>query len=439
MSTRGGATWARGTILFPSSDGSVLQVADTGGTPTVVATVPSAAGTRAFGWPQFLPDGRQFLLTAVGDSALYLGSLDAAGPQKLPQEGSRPVYVAGHLLFFRGGRAYARAFDAARAEFTGPEMVLAERADFLSASNTGTVVYREERTVPSHLTWFDRGGRRIATVGEAGEYLQVVLSQSGTRAILVQNERQGAEDNTDLWDVDLTTGILSKLTTSPAPDTDPSWSPDERHVAFTSSRGGAGGVYVKDMITGVEEPLVLRNENLVVDQWTPDGQFIIFRTAGRAVWSVAVQEDRTPRMLVDTPYVEDQVQVSPDGRWVAYNADESGAPEVYVARFPGFTAKRQISAGGGVQPQWSGNGRELFYLALDGSLMAVRVDASTGPIGSKPSPLFPTNFDPTPHMPQYAVTGDGARFLGLERLAGDRARLTVLLNGLTPELRALTQ
>ena len=113
----------------------------------------------------------------------------------------------------------------------------------------------------------------------------------------------------------------------------------------------------------------------MVDQWTPDGQFIIFRNVGRAVWAVPVSGDPKPRMLIDTPYVEDEVHVSPDGRWVAYNADESGRWEVFVASFPGFTAKRQISRDGGVQPQWSGNGRELFYVTGDGSVIECARDA----------------------------------------------------------------
>lgn len=424
----GGATWASGVILFPSGDGAILQVADTGGTATVVATLPWIAGKRTFGWPRFLPDGRRFLVTQVDDPALYVASLDAPGIRKLPQDGSRAVYAAGHLLFFRGVGAYARPFDGARMEFKGREMLLADRAGFLSASDTGTVLYRAERLAPSRLSWFDRRGRQTATVGEAGEYTQVVLAASGNRAGVVQLDTRGAGD---LWDVDLTTGIFSKLTRNPAFDTDPSWSPDERRVAFTSNRTGVAAVYVKDVITEAEAPLVVMKESVMVDQWTPDGKFVIFRNTGRAVWSVAVSGDRTPKMLVDTPYLEDEVHVSPDGRWVAYNADESDGWEVYVARFPEFTTRRRISGRGGVQPQWSGNGSELFYLALDGSLMVVPVNAGTGPVVNQQSVLFATPFERTSQQPQYAVTADGTRFLGLVQVAGDRSSLTVLLNALT--------
>ena len=126
------------------------------------------------------------------------------------------------------------------------------------------------------------------------------------------------------------------------------------------------GVFLKDVNSGAEEPLVVWKEPVFLDQWTPDGQFIIFHNRGQAVWAVPVTGDRKPRMLIDTPYVKDEVHVSPDGRWVAYNADESGRWEVYVAKFPEFTGKRQISSAGGVQPQWRGDGRELFYLGIDG-------------------------------------------------------------------------
>ena len=118
----------------------------------------------------------------------------------------------------------------------------------------------------------------------------MVLAAKGDHAAVVQLDTRGVGD---LVDVDLTTGIFSRLTTNPAWETDPSWSPDERRVAFSSTRTGAGAVYVKDVITGNEEPLVVMKESVVVDQWTPDGKFVIFRTMGRAVWSVAVSGDRT--------------------------------------------------------------------------------------------------------------------------------------------------
>ena len=187
------------------------------------------------------------------------------------------------------------AFNPARVEFTGPEVLLAERADFLSTSDAGTVLYGAQRTASSRLTWFDRGGRPTAHVGEVGEYQHrwCCRRQENGRHV-VQPDARG-DRRSDLVNVDLATGIFSKLTTHPVRDTDPAWAPDERHVAFSSNRAGTAGVYVKDLITGTEEPLVVREDFLAVDEWTPDGKFIIFHNLGGAIWSVALSGDRTPR------------------------------------------------------------------------------------------------------------------------------------------------
>jgi hypothetical protein len=136
-------------------------------------------------------------------------------------------------------------------------------------------------------------------------------------------------------------------------------------------------------------------------------------------------------MATDTPFTEDEVHVSPDGRWAAFQADESGRYEIYVAAFPTFTSKRQISSGGGLQPQWRGDGRELFYLSPDGALMSVRIDPRPEFTASRPEPLFTTNIAPFggSTQPQYGVTADGQRFLGLERVGGGKA-FTFLLNSL---------
>jgi eukaryotic-like serine/threonine-protein kinase len=429
----GAAAWTTGTIVFAAEDGSVARVPDTGGTATRVETLPwNAAGNDRFDWPRFLPDGRRFLVSKVDNTGLFVASLDTDGIQRIAEDGSRAVYAAGHLVFLRGDNVFARPFDVTRLVFTGPERLLAAATRSFSVSESGTLVYKRDRIAMAQLTWFDRQGRRTSTVAEPGLYLYVVLSRRGQRATLVRTDRQGLEGNADLWAVDLTSGVLSRLTTNPAMDSDPSWSPDERRVVFTSNRGGIPGVFLKDVNTGAEEPLVVWKQPVTADQWTPDGQFVIFRNLGRAVWAVPLSGDRKPRLLVDTPYIEDEVHVSPDGRWVAYNADESGRWEVYVASFPGFTSKRQISHDGGVQPQWSGDGRELFYLSGDGSMMGLRVTPGPEFAGSQASRLFSARIDPSPFMPQYAVTSDGQRFLGLEPVEGESSPLTFLLNGLDP-------
>ena len=415
----GGGTWANGTILFALGNGSVVRVPDTGGVPTPIEGLPRRVGQMAFASPRFLPDGRHFLISQRGDPALYVASIDAPGLQRLDDSASGAVYAAKHLLFVRGSNVFARPFDAERLVFTGPERLLVTAAGYVAASDSGTVVYRPARVPVSRVTWLDRRGGREDTIIEPGSYTQVVLSPQRRHAALVRLRGEALTGwlNLSLWDVDLATGAFSRVTTEPA--SDPSWSPDERRIAFTSSTG----VSVKDLATGVEEPFtVWKDRPLVVDQWTPDGQFIIARNAGQFVWAIPVNGERTPRLLVDTPFIKDEVHVSPDGGWVAYNADESGRWEVYIAKFPTFTSKRQISNAGGVQPQWNGDGRELFYLTSDGAMMSIRLTPSPEAAGSPPSRLFTTRIRPWPTQPQYAVTPDGQKFLALESVERDATR-----------------
>jgi hypothetical protein len=151
----------------------------------------------------------------------------------------------------------------------------------------------------------------------------------------------------------------------------------------------------------------------------------VVRTFGRAVYAVSMTGDRRATLLADTPYVEDQSQVSPDGRLIAFNSDESGRWEVYVARFPEFTDKRQVSSAGGMQPRWRRDGREMYYLALDGTVMAV--PAAAGPSTGLPAPLFRAAVSPSPNVPQYDVSADGQRFLVLEPTSPGGEPITFVL------------
>ena len=424
-------TWGPGVILFGSSKGGIYRVPETGGRAIALEALPWKPGQSSFASPKFLPDGRHFLVTVVGDPALYVASLETTHTRKIMEDGSSAVYAAGHLLYSRGGGVFARDFDLERLEFSGPEVVVAEQADDVSVSDNGTIVYRPAGVSVSRLTWFDRRGQRTGTLGEPASYEQVVLSPRSRRATVVRGDSVG---NTDLWDADLASGIFTRLTTHPAFDGDPSWAPDERALVFTSGRTGRFAVFLKDAVSGKEEPLVEFSEPVTVDQWTPDGRFVIFRNFGKAVYAIPFAGDRTPRKLVDTPFIKDEVHISPDGRWVAFNTDESGRWEVNIAAFPGFTSGRQVSRAGGVQPQWRADSRELFYLGADGSMMSVRVDAHTDLDVSPPVVLFATKMVAEPYTPQYGVTADGQRFLGLERVGRSKSFI-FLLNSLNRRVR----
>jgi eukaryotic-like serine/threonine-protein kinase len=423
-----GGTWAPGVILFAPTPGGVIhRVADTGGPATALAMPPPPKG-GGYWLPQLLSDERTFLVWEAGADALYASSLDRPGTLKRVDAGGGPaVYAAGRLFSRQRNTLVARAFDAHLLELTGGVVPLADRGSTFSVSTGGVLVYLSEAVRPTQLTWFNRDGTRTGALGDPGYIGGVALAPSGRRVAVFRD----TGGNTDLWIVDVTTGITSRLTSDPAVDADPAWSPDERTIAFTSRRSGQYAVYSKSLIDGKEEPLT-QGEPMVVDTWTPDGQSIVVRTVGRAVYTVSVHGDRTPRLLVDTPFVEDELHISPGGRRVAFNSDESGRFEVYVASFPELTSKQQVSVHGGVQPQWRADERELFYLAPDGTLMSVSVEPGGEFVARAPTKLFRTSADPTPNRPQYTVTADGKRFLALDAGESRAQAFTFLLNLLRP-------
>lgn len=261
------------------------------------------------------------------------------------------------------------------------------------------------------LVWRDRTGESESVLGQPGHYGQVALSPDERR--LVVEYAEAGPTAVDLWLLELSSGIFSRLTRDPAPDTDPSWSADGSQIVFSSNREGRRSGYLKDLASGKEE-LLIKRQGIVVDEWTKDGRFIVFRTLGRAVFALSMEGERKERLLVDTPYVEDQCRVSPDGRWIAFNSDESGKWEVYVASFPDFTHKRQVSNAGGVQPEWRTDGKELFYLSPDGKMMAVDVKSGTFLETGVPKALFQTRLSPSPFVSEYCVTKNGQRFLVVE-------------------------
>ena len=428
-----GGSWNRHGVIVFEMGGAIYRVAESGGTAVAVTSLDAAPGETAHRFPQFLDDGRSFLFSAIGPrTEIRAGTLDSPVTKLVVADATQAVFAPpASLLVLRGQSVLAAPFDAERVEVTGTERSIFDQvAGGLSASRNGTLLFRPAGLRITQLQRFTRDGRRLGGLGSAGPYQQLALSPNGTRVALQRGEFTSLGIGTsNIWILDLTTGIQWKLTTDPRYEADPSWSADERSLAFSIGAAGGKGpnLFRKDLATGIEEPLADIRGSL--DEWTPDGRFAIFRRDGRTIVAVPLAGDRTPRTIVDRPLViHDQPHVSPDGRWIAFNSNESGRWEVHVARFPDFTDKHQISKDGGVQPLWRRDSEELFYLDLRGQVMGVAVTTETPNPFGVPHPLFSTALNPSPFVGEYAVTADGQRFFAIEPAEGAPAAFTFVLN-----------
>jgi Tol biopolymer transport system component len=278
-------------------------------------------------------------------------------------------------------------------------------------------------TVP---VWYDRHGKRLGTAGEPRRYLQFTLSPDERRiAAQVSDPRAGTSD---LWVLELASGIFSRMTSDPADDDGAAWSPDGREIFYSSDkRGGRHSLYRKPVGGGDEHLVLAAEESTWAENWLEDGSFLFINQNGRSFYRIP-SGGGEPATLLKTEYFKDEPRVSPDGRWVAYNTGESGRWEVYVASFPSFTERRQVSNNGGVQGFWRKDGRELFYLALDGTMMSVPITPGPTVETGIPQALFATRVAVWQTRDQFAATGDGQRFLLLESTEVEAKPFVVLLN-----------
>jgi Tol biopolymer transport system component len=269
----------------------------------------------------------------------------------------------------------------------------------------------------TQLAWFDRSGKELDRIGEPGGYLSPKLSPDGRRVAVYRTTGFGSPG--DIWVFDLARNTQTRLTFDAADDSIPLWSPDGNSIAFTSTRNSSFGLYQKNSNGIGDEELLLKAESsLVPEDWSLDGRFLVYMLTdrgGRDVGFLPLAGDRKPVPFLNTAFLERHAQLSPDGRWMAYASNESGAYEVYVQSFPAGGGKWQISTGGGVQPRWRHDGRELFYLAPDNKMTSVAVRAGATFEAGTPEALFQTRSaglaPSTTFSQQYDVTRDGQRFL----------------------------
>ena len=468
-----GGSWSRdnvillapGEIANAKGREALWRVSSAGGVPAEVTRVDPANADARHRWPHFLPDGRHFLYTEVfgapsagaKPSNIRIGSLEPGEADvTLLQAESSAAYASGHVLFARDSSLMALPFDPETRQPAGEAFPVAERVSQegsryvgASLSENGTLVYGSDGSLAAtELTWRDRTGRALGSVGAPAPYFNLALSPEERRVAVAVGTGVVVE-TADIWIIDLARNARSRLTVDPGLNSTPVWSPDGTQIAFLSRRSGKASLRVKRVGgTSPDESLVEGVGNTVgiaPSSWSADGRFIAYTLRGAFprtsdVWVVPLVGDRKPFPLVNTNYFEGEAVFSPDGRWIAYTSDDSGQPNVFVQAFPEAGETLQMSTAGGNAPSWRSDGKGLYYLGLDSTLMFVAIDTTGRVDVGTPQALFPTgvfntgfNTGQTASLGQtYAVSKDGQRFLVNARTpqSGSVPPLNVVVNWL---------
>ena len=446
-----GGTWgSEGTILFAESGESGLRrVAATGGAVQTVKSLKSLEQVRSQ-WPWLLPDGRHYLYAVMsGDPATagtYVASFDSDESHRILDSTSNVAYASGSLFYIHNNALVAQPFDLQRNVLTGRPVTIAEdmrhsaaslQYEF-SASETGVVAYRSGGSVSGRLAWLDRSGRQLATIGPIGDYLNPELSPDGKQAAI---ERSGLSGNRDIWLIDLAREAFTRFTFDQGMHYMPVWSPDGKRIAYAANSDARFRVYVKEA-SGAGGPQLLysSNENAAPYDWSRDGHTLLYRTVPPngivSLGALSLIGERKATAVSPSSFNHATARLSPDGRWVSYFSNESGAFEVYVQGFPNpEKGKWQVSRGGGLHPRWRADGRELFYVSANQQLMSVGVAAAEGALAfTSPSPLFNASLAAGVGgvtiglRHQYDVSPDGQRFFANLEASTSLTPITVLLN-----------
>jgi len=409
----------------------MLKISEDGGSPEQVTHLDAAAGQTA-GWPTFLPDGKHFLfmvpdfasLASGGKSALFVASVGGGDQTKVTESDTNVSYVAhGYLIFARSHSLMAQRFDAKTLRTTAPAFAIASDVQLIPAVNRGEFSASESGTIlmgtspmprETQLTWFDRSGKRLGSVGEPAMQSNPVLSPDGKRLALDSTDL--ASNNVDIFVQDLQQGTRTRLTFNPAEDAGPAWDPSGKAVYLRTydSHGHLDRIELGSMATRtvLNVPGVA---DVCLNSVAPDGR------TGLVSLNNQDGSYRLKKVDLATGKSEDFAgndsrsgTISPDGRWAAYVSRESGLDEVYVTRFPAGQGKWQVSRGGGNEPRWRHDGKEFFFLGPLHQLMAVPVNAGESFSAGTPVQLFiaPARepVSSTDFM-NYDVSADGQRFI----------------------------
>jgi Tol biopolymer transport system component len=450
-----GGTWNQDDVIVytPSIRSELMRIAVRGGTPAVLTHLAPGQGTHR--WPQFLPDGRRFLfVSALGQPSadgVYLGSLDGREPTRLLAGETAAVFAPpGYLLRVIDGVLVANPYNPESGVVSPESVPLAQPV----GTNDGTahsafsvtptaLAYRVGGIARRQLVWLDRAGHVTGTVGPPDDtaFSGPELAPVGRR-LAVTRIVQG---NADIYINDITEGSQTKFTFDPASDTAAVWSPDASRIVFRSNRNGKFDLFEK-VASGAQEeqPLLVTPQDKSPCDWSPDARFLLYAasddpTTWPDLWALPMIGDGKKFPVVKRAR---EGQFSPDGRWVAYVSNVSGIDEVYIQSFPDPGGYWQVSTNGGVDPRWGRDGRELFYVAPDGNLMAAAIHEDADGRALKKGPpvaLFPTRFPtgaliatfPVGSRPQYAVAPDGHFLMNVKVDDNASPPISIILNWAT--------
>lgn len=450
----GGAWNTAGIVLHPLvPESAIFRATSANGPPLAVTERREDEGGHRF--PVFLPDQRHFLHYVTGGPDVrgaYVSSLDGKVKKRLVDADTAAGFTAGHLFYVRQGNLLSQRFDLSSLAVVGEPRVVAEQVAYsadsghaaVSVSSNGRIAYRPgTHGGRRQFVWFDRGGETVSRLGhlESSGPAYASMSNDQTR-LAVQRTVDG---NTDIWLTDLESATSVRVTTDTAPDTAPAFSPDGSSLVYSGFAPASGRPATAPVFHLFQKPLAGGPATVVladatpkqVTDWSSDGQFLLYRTLETSdafdtdLWAMPLYGDRKPFVLVDTPFEERDAQFSPDGRWVVYQSNDSGRFEIYVQSFILPGERRRLSRNGGVQPRWRADGRELFYLSLDGDLMAIPTEIVPGALHTGPEArLFraPVGATQDISLRRYMVAKDGQRFLVETVVDEPAAPIVVILN-----------
>ena len=421
-----GEAWGPDNVILIGSGArgvGIQRVSAAGGHPTAVTTIDTSREEIAHNWPRFLPDGRHFLYRAKSRrddyTVVFAGSLDSPERTLVLKADVNPDFAQpGFLVTGTNGTLVAQPFDPSTLRVTGSPFVLKQPVRYndstgrtAASASQRTLVYRQPEE--TELRWFDRSGRALLLAGPSARYLDPELSPDGLRVAVAKIDWDLGTSSISV--IDLADGKIEPVTSGRTWDRSPVWSADGRTLVFSSKREEGGFFQLYQKLIGTPGPaeLVHGGEAGFALDRTRDGT-ILYETEGARLFTPFTAAGvRTP---LEGHFVERQGRFSHDGRWLAYASDESGRLEVYIRPVSGTAPGKRISTGGGLQPRWRGDDREIFYLAPGGNLMAAEVTTTgAGVHGGEPRALFPAPLVPSLQFVsgrnQYDVSADGQRFI----------------------------